>query len=113
MQLLQESRRRSLIGFPPAKAANNLESEKTMGDESAGSAVGRRRLQELLLGYLWAKGAPSWPGADGLTVQEVLCSYPENAAAGRVPDQQQLERLYPDLREEVVSFFADDNGHRE
>jgi hypothetical protein len=48
-----------------------------------------------------------WPGADGLTVQEVLRSYPEHAAAGLVPDWQGLLRRHPDLREALLAFLAD------
>jgi hypothetical protein len=113
MQLLQEeSRRHSGIGFPPARAGG-LEGEKTMRDESAGAAVARWRLRELLLGYLRAAHVPVWPGADALTVQEVLGSYAESAAAGRVPDPQQLQRLHPDLRDAVASFFGNESGLRE
>jgi hypothetical protein len=72
-------------------------------------AGGDRQLQELLLGYLQAAHAPLWPGVDGLTVREVLLSYPENAAAGRVPGLQELLRRHPDLRGALVAFFADQN----
>jgi hypothetical protein len=80
-----------------------------MGDEPAESGMRQRRLQELLLGYLQGVGAPWWPGADGLTVQEVLRSYPEHAAAGRVPDPQELLRRHPDLREALLVLFADND----
>jgi hypothetical protein len=114
MQLLtEEFRCRSVISFLPARVGDGSDGERTMRDESAGAAVGRRSLQELLLRYLRDAHAPVWPGADALTVQEVLHSYAENAAAGRVPDQQQLQRLHPELQEAVVSFFADNNRHRE
>jgi hypothetical protein len=43
-------------------------------------------------------------------VEEVLLSYPQNAAAGRVPDWQELLRRHPDLREVLLSFFADADG---
>jgi hypothetical protein len=48
-----------------------------------------------------------WPGADGLTLQEVLRSYPDNAAVGLVPDRQELLRCHPDLREALLALFAD------
>jgi hypothetical protein len=80
-----------------------------MRDEPAGPALRQRRLQELLLGYLQGIGAPWWPGADGLTVQEVLRSYPEHAAAGRVPDRQELLRRQPDLREALLALFTDND----
>jgi hypothetical protein len=78
-----------------------------MRDEPAGSSARRRRLQELLLGYLHAARVPLWPGVDGLMVEEVLRSYAEHAAAGHVPDLQELLRRYPDLRDVLLAFDAD------
>ena len=81
-----------------------------MPEELAKSAARSEGLREALLGYLQAAGCPLWPGADGLTVEEVLLSYPQNAAAGRVPDRQELLRRHPDLREALLAFFADEEG---
>ncbi len=67
-----------------------------------------RRLQELLLGYLQAAHVPPWPGADGLTVQEILRIYPASAAAGRVPGRLELLRRHPELRQALLAFFAGD-----
>jgi hypothetical protein len=75
-----------------------------MHDET--SAAARRELQELLLGYLRAADCPRWPGADGLTVQDVLAGYAEAAALGRVPDLVLLRRRHPELAEALRSFFA-------
>jgi hypothetical protein len=63
-------------------------------------------LREVLLGYLQAEGALPWPGADGLSVDEVLAAYPAAARGGRVPGQAELERRHPGLKAEVRAFFA-------
>jgi hypothetical protein len=67
----------------------------------------REELREVLLGYLLAASCPAWPGADGLTVEEALLAYAQNAAAGRVPDREELLRRHADLRDAVRAFFAD------
>ena len=77
-----------------------------MAHECPKSTPGNKGLREALLGYLQAAGCPLWPGADGLTVEEVLRTYPANAAAGRVPDQQFLLRRHPELREALLALFA-------
>ena len=82
-----------------------------MPDERPNSAARSEGLREALLGYLQAAGCPLWPGADGLTVEEVLLSYPANAAAGRVPDRQELLERHPDLREALLAFFAAHGGN--
>ncbi len=63
-------------------------------------------LHELLLAYLQAAGAPPWPGADGLTLQEVLASYPQWSATGLVPDLPSLLQRHPELDEDLRRFFA-------
>ena len=67
-------------------------------------------LRELLLQYLQAPGGSLWPGADGLTVREVLRSYSQAAAAGRVPTKPQLIALRPDLAAALNAFFAASPG---
>ncbi len=59
----------------------------------------RRAAAELLLRLLCTAGLPPWPGADGLTVQDILQMYPQAAAAGRVPTPRALLALYPHLAE--------------
>ena len=83
-----------------------------MVDERPNSTARSERLREVLLGYLQAAVFPLWPGTDGLTVDEVLLSYPQNAATGRVPDRQELLQRHPDLREALLTFFADEDGAR-
>jgi hypothetical protein len=68
------------------------------------------RFEDVLLGYLRAGAVSSWPGGDGLTVEDVLCHYPEAVVAGRVPGRQELLRRYPDLANDVAAFFADPGG---
>lgn len=70
------------------------------------TAAARRQLQEVLLGYLQAADSPRWPGADGLTVQDVLASYPEATAMGRVPDRATLLLRHPELADALCIFFA-------
>ncbi len=65
-----------------------------------------RRLRELLLAYLQAADAPPWPGADGLTLEEVLASYPQWSAAGLVPDLPSLLSRHPDLDAVLREFFT-------
>jgi hypothetical protein len=47
-------------------------------------------------------------GGDGVTLDDVLRSYPEAAAARLVPDLPELLRRFPDLAAEFTAWFAAD-----
>jgi len=70
----------------------------------------RKLLRELLLEYLQIAHLPAWPGSDGQTVDEVLLAYPHAAAAGLVPNRDQLLRAHPDLADEVRALIQVNEG---
>jgi len=53
-----------------------------------------------------------WPGADGLTVEEVLQSYPKAVAAGQAPGLEELIERHPELAEALKDFFASADAPR-
>jgi len=63
-------------------------------------------LHELLLAYLRSADAPRWPGADSLTLEDALRSYPQAAADGLVPDLPALLASHPELTDILHDFFA-------
>jgi hypothetical protein len=65
-----------------------------------------RPLFERLLEYLEDAGLAAWPGTDGLTLEEVLGDYVDAAAAGFVPNGDELRLRHPDLAALVQEFFA-------
>jgi hypothetical protein len=65
-----------------------------------------QRLRALLLAYLRAADAPRWPGSDSVTVEEILRSYPQAAAAGLVPDLPALLEIHPELAKALHDFFG-------
>jgi hypothetical protein len=81
----------------------------TMSNAPTESEVKWRQLQELLLGHLRAANVPVWPGADGLTIEEVISTYPLAVAAGQVPGFEQLLAARPDLQAQLVAFFSASN----
>ena len=65
------------------------------------------QVRTILLGYLQCRAAAQWPGSDGITLDDILRSYPQAAAVGRVPDLPQLRRRFPDLADALASWFTD------
>ncbi len=76
-----------------------------MNHMAAKARARKQRAQNVLLGCLQGVAFP-WPGADGLTIDEVLGSYPQAMAAGLVPRQEALVLSHPDLIEELETFFG-------
>jgi hypothetical protein len=64
------------------------------------------RLRELLLEYLRVTRVSTWPGADGLTVEDVLTCYPEAIGAWEVPDWRRFVRENPELEAAVQAYLA-------
>ena len=77
-----------------------------MSDALSDQPDGRASVNALLLEYLSLPGVTTWPGADALTVEEVLASYPEAVAAGRAPALDELIARHPELTVELRAFFA-------
>ena len=65
-----------------------------------------RCLRLVLLDLLMYRNALPWPGADGVTVEEVLAAYVPASERKRVPDQEELIRRHPELTSEVRLFFT-------
>src|SRR4051794_28387169 len=76
------------------------------GQTPVEGVMSHNRLRDVLLEYLEAVHVPPWPGGDGVTVEEVLGNYPQFAAAGRVPNQQELLQRHPDLADALLAFFG-------
>jgi hypothetical protein len=64
-------------------------------------------LNAILLGHLRAMEPHVWPGIDGLTLDVVLDSYCLAAAAGHVPDKDELLRRHPQLAGAIEALFGE------
>lgn len=51
-----------------------------------------------------------WPGADGITIDDVLHFYASAAARGLVPGKDALVDWHPELASALEAFFADTRG---
>ena len=63
-------------------------------------------LREMLLDHLRTTKANFWHGIDGLTLDDALNSYCEAAAAGQVPNKEELLCQHPHLAAELAAFFT-------
>ena len=63
-------------------------------------------LRQVLVDYLLASRVVAWPGADGLTADDILSFYPQASVAGEVPDQQELCLRHAELIAEIQSLFT-------
>jgi hypothetical protein len=63
-------------------------------------------LRQVLLSYLQVSRVGAWPGADGLTQDDILRCYPQACAAGEVPDRQELCRRHTELTAEILALFT-------
>jgi hypothetical protein len=61
--------------------------------------------RQVLLDYLQASRVRTWPGGDGLTLDDVLACYPQAMTAGEVPDRQELCRRHTEWLAEIQSLF--------
>jgi hypothetical protein len=68
-------------------------------------------LEEILLGCLERAAFPCWPGGDGLTVQDVVQSYPQAMTFGLVPSLEELLLRHPGLTEELRAFLSGADAH--
>lgn len=61
-------------------------------------------LRQILITHLWTGRAVDWPGADGLTDDDIINCYPRAIAAGQVPGWHELEKRFPELTGEVQAL---------
>ena len=76
-----------------------------MHETALGTVARRQLLVETLLHYLHGYQAFPWPGADGLTLEEVPSSYLDAVKVGKVPGREELLHRHPDLSIELEELF--------
>jgi hypothetical protein len=69
-----------------------------MSEKRPESVVRAAQWREVFLDSLQTAGFPPWPGADGVTVPDVLLAYAAALAAGQAPEG--IERL----RDHLIGF---------
>jgi len=77
-----------------------------MSDSYLSRFDGVRCLRQILLDLMMDRNALPWPGADGVTVEEVLAAYVPASETRRVPDRDELIRRHPELTSDICSFFT-------
>ena len=66
-----------------------------IGDERAA------RLLDVLRDLMQGQDPHGWPGADGLTSDDILAGYLQAARRGQVPCAEELARRHPHLAAEI------------
>jgi hypothetical protein len=61
-------------------------------------------LHQVLLDYLRCSGVVGWPGADGLTTDDIVDCYPQAIATGEVPGWHELQSRFPSLADELEAL---------
>jgi hypothetical protein len=61
-------------------------------------------LRQMLIASLRASRAVGWPGADGLTEEDIVNCYPQAIAAGEVQGWHELQDRFPTLAEELQAL---------
>jgi hypothetical protein len=61
-------------------------------------------LRQVLLNYLRASRAVGWPGADGLTDDDIVNFYPQAILVGDVPSWHELQSRFPQLASELQAL---------
>ena len=61
-------------------------------------------LRQVLLDYMRASRVVGWPGADGLTDDDILNCYPRAISAGDVPAWHELQGRFPELVGELQAL---------
>lgn len=62
------------------------------------------QLREILLGFFHRAAMLPIPGADGLTLDDVVDCYRAGIAAGLVPTWEALAQMHPELTEEIKAL---------
>jgi hypothetical protein len=67
-------------------------------------------LEDILLGCL--RATKSWPGADGLSVADILLHYPDAMATEHVSELQELLRRHPGTVDDLEAFLTSQKGNQ-